>query len=110
MNNRLDRASSIRSKLESVFAPMHLDIVNESHMHSGPADAQTHFKVVISSDAFEQKSRVARHQLVYQALDDEFANGLHALALHIYTVSEWGSRQQVPQSPNCMGGSKSNTH
>jgi BolA protein len=70
-------------------------------------NSETHFKVVVSSDQFAGKRSVQRHQLVYGLLQDDLANGVHALALHTYTPEEWANIASAPDSPNCMGGSKS---
>lgn len=40
-----------------------------------------HYRAVIRSDAFQGKTRVAQHQLVYAALKGAMAGELHALAL-----------------------------
>jgi BolA protein len=89
------------------FDPAHLDVINESHMHSVPPGSETHFKVVLVSAQLGGKRQVARHQLVYRALAEELAGGVHALALHTYTPAEWQARAQpAPESPQCMGGSK----
>lgn len=45
--------NTIRSKLRVAFDAKHLDVINESHMHSVPKNAETHFKVVVVSDKFE---------------------------------------------------------
>ncbi len=97
----------IEETLSSSFTIMYLDVANESHMHSVPANSETHFKVVLASPDFNGVRKVARHQQVYKVLDEAFQKGVHALALHIYTEDEW--REQggdSPSSPNCMGGSK----
>lgn len=100
--------ASIQQKLQSTFHPSHLDVINESHMHSVPPNSETHFKVVVVSDAFSGKRSVARHQAVYQALADEVAGPVHALAIHTYTEGEWREvAQAAPDSPQCRGGSKS---
>jgi BolA protein len=98
--------TSIETKLQDAFSPAHLQVVNESHMHSVPENSETHFKVVIATDAFEGVRKVARHQKIYQLLNDELEGEVHALALHTYTPQEWQEQQQAPASPNCMGGSK----
>jgi BolA protein len=96
----------IQQKLRS-FDPEHLEVINESHMHSVPPGSETHFKVVLVSAQLDGKRQVARHQLVYRALADELAGGVHALALHTYTPAEWQARAQpAPASPQCLGGSK----
>lgn len=93
---------AIEKKLTDAFAPVVLDVVNESYMHSVPANSETHFKVVLVADSFEGLRLVQRHQQVYKLLNDELSSGVHALALHTYTASEWQQRQaQVFDSPQC---------
>ena len=99
---------TITDKLTNAFAPDHLEVINESHMHSVPADSETHFKVVVVSSAFTGKRNVARHQLIYGLLGEQLEGPVHALALHTYTAGEWSERQALaPDSPDCLGGSKS---
>ena len=98
--------SIIISKLTAALSPSHLDVVNESHKHSGPRDAETHFKIVIVADAFNSQRSVARHQMIYKTLVDELAANVHALAIHTYTNEEWSAQPSSPDSPDCLGGSK----
>jgi len=96
--------TKIETKLGSLN-PQHLVIENESHMHSGPA-TDSHFKVTLVSDAFTGVRTVARHQKVYGILAEELQGPVHALALHLYTPEEWNKTTSVPDSPQCLGGSK----
>lgn len=97
----------IRTLLIDTFAPVHIDVLNESHMHSVPKGSESHFKVTLVSEAFVGKRQVQRHQAIYAALAGEFEQGLHALALHTFSPTEWQADiNQVPDSPNCLGGSK----
>ena len=99
--------SDIEQKLSAEFQPLHLDVLNESHQHNVPPGSESHFKVVLVSPAFDDKRKVARHQMVYGVLAEEMANKIHALALHTYTQTEWEQRQEnAPESPECRGGSK----
>lgn len=82
--------------------PQHLDVLDESHMHS--RGLETHYKVVAVSAQFAGLNAVKRHQRVYACLGDLMAQ-IHALALHTYTVEEWAAQQGVPASPTCRGGS-----
>jgi stress-induced morphogen len=50
-------------------------------MHSVPKGSETHFKVVIVSDMFKEKSLLERHRTVNQLLDDELKSGVHALSI-----------------------------
>lgn len=95
----------IENSLEAAIAPLFLDILNESHRHAGPA-TDSHFRVTVVSERFQGLSPVKRHQLVYAAVADELAAGVHALALHTYTPAEWqAAGNLIPASPDCRGGS-----
>ena len=97
----------IEQRLREGFEPSFLEVVNESHQHSVPPNSETHFKVVIVSEQFENRRKVARHQQVYAALTSQLEGPVHALALHTYTPGEWQERQgSAPESPDCLGGSK----
>jgi BolA protein len=75
----------IREKLTRAFAPVALEVVNDSHRHAGhagsPDTGESHFTVKMVSAAFAGKSRVERHRLVNQALAAELAGPVHALAI-----------------------------
>lgn len=96
--------ASLEQAMQSL-APVHLELVNESHMHSVPPGSESHFKATVVSESFAGLNAVKRHQAVYRSLGD-LMQTIHALALHTYTPAEWAERQQAPASPNCMGGSK----
>ena len=87
---------TIAEKLAAEFAPLHLEVIDESERHRGHAGWQeggeTHFRVEIVSDAFEGKTRVARQRLVYAALKEELDAGLHALAMETLTPAEDAKR------------------
>jgi len=77
---------TMQQRIESTLAllqPEHLQVLDESHMHS--RGSQTHYKAVVVSE-----------------LMGEF----HALALHTYTPQEWAEIDGAPASPTCAGGSK----
>ncbi|WP_439106345.1 BolA family protein [Congregibacter sp.] len=97
----------LQDRLNKAFAPDWLELDNESHQHSVPANSETHFRLVMSSEAFSGKRAVARHQLVYGELADLLAGPIHALAMHLYDPQEWQAKtHEAPASPNCLGGSK----
>lgn len=97
----------IENKLRDQFRPLHVEVVDESHMHSVPEGAQSHFKVVLVSDQFDGKPLIGRHRAVNRQLAEELAGQIHALALHTLTPDEWFAKGGVaPESPPCEGGSK----
>lgn len=59
-------------------------------------DGQHFFATIVSAE-FDGKSRVARHQRVYQALGDRMRAEIHALSMKTLTPAEWS--QQAPQAP-----------
>jgi BolA protein len=84
----LATTAAIEARLQSVFQPTALQVVDESADHAGHAGANaegagTHFRVRVASPFFAGKSRVARHRLVYDALQKFIDQGLHALAIEI---------------------------
>jgi BolA protein len=101
----MTREETITLRLTRALSPEHLVVENESHAHAVPKGSETHFRVVVVSRAFEGKSPVRRHQLVYAALEDELTAGLHALAITSRTPDEWAARPEANVSPLCHGGS-----
>ncbi|WP_145525649.1 transcriptional regulator BolA [Yersinia rohdei] len=94
----------IEEKLKIAFEPDHLEVINESYRHNVPAGSESHFKIVIVSNKFEDQRFLSRHRAIYSALADELASTVHALALHTYTQKEWdGLQDTVPTSPSCRG-------
>ena len=77
--------SRMREKLMISLRPTRLDVVNESHLHAGhrssPGTGESHFRVLIVSEAFIGKSRVERHRIVNDLLSNELKNAVHALAI-----------------------------
>jgi len=98
---------TIETKINEALSPSHLQVINESHMHSVPPGSESHFKVVIVSESFEGVPRVRRHQTINGILKDEIAGPVHALSMETLTQEEWDRKgQTIMQSPDCLGGSK----
>lgn len=85
------RVAMIRERLTTALAPISLEIQDDSHKHAGHAGARSgggHFNVQIVSDAFDGKSLIQRHRLVYEALGDAMQNEIHALSITAVTPDE----------------------
>ena len=81
-------ADQMAQRLRDVLQPEHLEVLDESGRHAGHAGANgsgfgTHFRVRIASPLFTGRTRVARHRLVYDALQDFIAQGVHAIAIEV---------------------------
>lgn len=76
----------LEAALRAALAPTHLEVIDESSQHAGHSGASpegfgTHFRVRIASPQFAQRTRVAQHRLVYDALQSFVPRGLHAIAI-----------------------------
>ena len=94
----------LQQSLIKSLNPIFLDLENESHGHNVPKNSETHFRLVIVSEAFEGLSRVKRHQLVYKAANPMLKQGIHALAMQCFTEPEWAESPEQFKSPPCKGG------
>jgi BolA family transcriptional regulator, general stress-responsive regulator len=79
-------AEAMRQRLTELLAPSWLEVIDESIAHAGHAGSDgtgsgTHFRVRIAAPSFAGLSRVARHRLVYDALQVFVDRGVHALAI-----------------------------
>ena len=82
----------IRAKLMVALEPTRLDVINESELHAGhrssPGTGESHFRLTVVSPKFEGLTRVGRHRLINEALAEELAGRLHALAVHAHAPGE----------------------
>jgi len=65
--------------------PTRIELIDDSDKHRGhgghnPA-GESHFSLLIESDAFTGKSRVERQRMVHQALGELVGNRVHALSI-----------------------------
>ncbi len=78
------------AKLTEKFAPVFLDVLDESNSHFGHAGwregGETHFRVRIATRHFDGLSRVAQHRAVMETLDAELKDRVHALAIDVLPV------------------------
>lgn len=78
-------SAEIETRLRAAFAPRELIVENESHRHAGHAgddgSGESHFSVMIRSDALGAMSRVNRHRAIHKALGPEITGRIHALAI-----------------------------
>lgn len=83
-------AERIRERL-AALAPTELDLLDDSHLHAGHAGAAgggSHFRISITSPAFNGLGTVQRHRLVYSTLGELMTQEIHALAIHTRAPGE----------------------
>jgi stress-induced morphogen len=92
MSAMQSRAARLETALSRAFSPTLMRVVDDSARHAGHAGAQpggeTHYTVLLVSEAFRGQNRVARSRAVHTVLEAEFAGGMHALSLILRTPEE----------------------
>lgn len=97
----MGHSSTLEPKLRETFAPLSLEILDESHRHAGHVQRhghaevydgtnETHLRIRIVSEAFAGMSRLERHRAINAVAADSLAAGLHALAIEAKTPREAG--------------------
>jgi BolA protein len=80
----MDRRERLEARLREAFAPIALEIVDDSERHRGHAGARSgagHFRVLLVSERFRGVSKLERHRMVYDALAGELREEIHALEI-----------------------------
>lgn len=76
---------TIKTKIQKAFAPDYLQVINESGLHRGHAgddgSGQSHFKLIVVSDALTAMSRIDRQRAIYNVLREEMKEQIHALSI-----------------------------
>jgi len=87
MSGDMTVRQEIEDKLRAAFNPRDIIVVDDSASHAGhagaPAAGQSHFNVMLRTDEFKGKNRIARHRAVHAALGAELIGRIHALALDL---------------------------
>ena len=94
------RSRRIFTKLSDAFKPYLLKIDDESYKHAGHknregknfgAESETHFRVRIGAESFQNKRRVMVERMIHEVLSEEWKSGLHALSIEIIESIEKGN-------------------
>ncbi len=89
---RSGRRERIEQKLRDRLEALHVEVVDEGHLHVGHAGAASgagHFRATIVSEKFAGLSRVAAQRLVYETLADEMGGEIHALSMKTLSTARW---------------------
>ena len=89
--NPLERRKEITRRLQEAFSPETLGVEDESHLHEGhegAKDGRGHFRVLIITDAFDGKTMIERHRMIYRVLDEMMRLDIHALAIDAWAPGE----------------------
>ena len=92
--------SQIINTLSSSMNLSSLKIINESFMHNVPKGSESHFKIVVVTNDFNNLSIIKRHKLIYKTLDN-LMNKIHALSIHAFNEEEFKLNPIILDSPEC---------
>lgn len=82
----MQRIPLIEERLRAAFAPVMLEVIDDSAQHIGHAgsrDGAGHYTVVIAAACFDGLSRVDAHRKIYAVLADLIPREIHALRIDI---------------------------
>lgn len=85
---------SVQSGIEAGLACERVEVIGDGQ----------HFQALVVSGAFEGRSRVQRHQLVYQALGERMRAEIHALSMQTLTPQEFALKGGRGNPPQPFGG------
>jgi len=86
-----NRVARLRTRLTEALQPVSLEIIDESARHAGHAGAASgggHFIVNIVAAAFQGKTPIQRHRMVYDAVGEMMHTEIHALSIQAKTPQE----------------------
>jgi acid stress-induced BolA-like protein IbaG/YrbA len=73
---------SIETNIAQGMNTLHLSVTGDGQ----------HFEAVVVSEEFAGKTRIQRHQRVYQTLGERMREEIHALSMKTLTPDEWKAR------------------
>lgn len=84
------RVTVIYQYLQDALHPLHLEVIDDSHLHAGHAGHKGagHFTINITAEQFNTKTLLARHRLVYAALQPLMPDTIHALCINTKTPEQ----------------------
>ena len=92
--------SQIINTLSRSLNLLSLKIINESLMHNVPEGSETHFKIIVITNDFNNLSIIKRHKLIYKTLD-HLMSKIHALSIHAFNEEEFKLNPVILDSPEC---------
>jgi len=89
----------IKQLLISKLNALHVEIEDESYRHSTHSEAQRsgggHYRILVVSDQFKNRSLIERQRLVNNALKFIFSREIHAFTIRALTTAEWSQKRKA---------------
>ena len=81
----------IVDRLRQELSAESVEIEDQGHLHVGHAGAASgggHYQVTVVASCFKGLNTLARHRLIYDALNDLMKKEIHALSIQAYSEDE----------------------
>ena len=89
----MNRKSKIEKILVDNFEPYFFSVKDVSEEHRGhqnfKENVESHFEVIIVSQEFDNKSKIIRHRMINECLQEDFQSDLHSVSIKAYTIDEY---------------------
>jgi len=92
--------SQIINTLSNSMKLTSFKIINESFMHNVPDGSESHFKIVVVTNDFNNLPIIQRHKLIYKNLNG-LIDKIHALSIHAFSEEEFELNPVILDSPEC---------
>ena len=81
----------IKNKIKNYIDIIEIEIIDESenHVNHSSNSGGGHYRALIISNDFENKTLVERHQMIYKALGKLMTNEIHAFSMKTMTENEF---------------------
>ena len=92
MSDPSARRARIESELREQLSAIHVEVIDESHLHVGHPGAREgggHFRATVVSARFEGMNPVERQRIVYEVLEDAMGVEIHAISMKTLTPAQW---------------------
>jgi BolA protein len=91
-------AKAMEMALQTAFSPIRMTLADDSDKHKGHAghdgQGESHFRLLIVSDAFEGVGRLDRHRMIHKVLELFLSGRVHAMAIRALAPEEDGMRNK----------------
>ncbi|MDG2457474.1 MAG: BolA family transcriptional regulator [Alphaproteobacteria bacterium] len=87
------RKKNIETRISKIFQPYFFSVNDVSEQHRGhqsfKENVESHFEVIVVSSKFDNKSKILRHRMINECLQEDFQSDLHSVSIKAFTVEEY---------------------
>ena len=89
----MNRKTKIEKMIKDTFYPYFFSVKDVSEQHRGhqsfKENVESHFEVIVVSSKFDNKSKILRHRMINECLQEDFQSDLHSVSIKAFTIEEY---------------------